>query len=110
MLIKCPVSPTVCCKAIIGTVNSNKLFFFKGSDCNINSERTKDSLEIFFFLILSLTVMLSIDIETMTQRHRVKCYEKSENVTSVGLDVFLDNALSMSYKEVPLTVPHCYRH
>ena len=54
--------------------------------------------------------MLSIDIETMTQRHRVKCCEKSENVTSVGLDVFLDKVLSMSYKEVPLTVPHCYRH
>ena len=54
--------------------------------------------------------MLSIDIETMTQRHRVKCFEKSENVTSVGLDLFLDNALSMSYKEVLLAVPHYYRH
>ena len=109
MLIKSLVSPTVCCKAITGTVNSNKLFFFKGSDCDINSERTKDSLDIFF-LILSLTVMLSIDIETMTQSHRVKRFEKSENVTSVGLDLFLDNALSMSYKEVLLTGPHCYRH
>ena len=74
MLIKCLVSPTVCCKAITGTVNSNKLFFFKGSDCNVNSERTKDSLEFFFLLILFLTVMLSIYIETMTQRHRVKCF------------------------------------
>ena len=54
--------------------------------------------------------MLSIDIDTMTQRHRVKRFEKSENVTSVGLDLFLDNALSMSYKEVLLTGPHCYRH
>ena len=85
----------MCCKAVTGTVNSNKLFFFKGSDCNINLERT---------------VMLGIDIETVTQRHRVKCFEKSENVTSVGLDLFLDNALSMSYKEVLLTVPHYYRH
>ena len=54
--------------------------------------------------------MLSTDIKTMTQRQRVKRFEKSENVTSVGLDLFLDNALSISYKEVLLTVPHCYRH
>ena len=32
-------------------------------------------------------------------------------VTSVGLNLFLDDALSiMSYKEVLLTVPHYYRH
>ena len=37
-------------------------------------------------------------------------FEKSENVTSVGLDLFLDDALSMSYTEVLLTVPHYYRH
>ena len=53
MLIKSLVSLTVCCKAITGTVNSNKLFFFKGSDRDINSERTKDSLDIFFFNIIS---------------------------------------------------------
>ena len=34
--------------------------------------------------------------------------EKSENVTSVGLDLFLDDALSMSYKEVLLTVPQVF--
>ena len=28
----------------------------------------------------------------------------------MGLDLFLDDALSMSYKEVPLAVPHYYRH
>jgi len=35
--------------------------------------------------------MLSIDIETMTQESNA--FEKSENVTSVGLDLFLDYAL-----------------
>ena len=35
-------------------------------------------------------------------------FEKSENVTSVGLDLFLDDALSMSYKEVLLTVPQVF--